>query len=313
MKKTKLTRSLLAACSIVALSAVMYGCVHGGGGDGPVATDVTLSGAQMGQTLEAGTYQPDDALTAAIEGASEAALEAAAGEHATGDMITVAGLDFSCVSGPCSVTVNDNGTVTTMGTIKVMEHMVAMPDPPDPPDPAIAQQAAISTAIATATTAVTGLTAASSTTNLTAAANAVAAVRTAIAAGSDVHADQIAAYNTAATVLEGSLASSRTAINARIAGEQKTANAAMLADAKSLLGAFGRDPAATAPTIDSVSASSGGTYKVTLDTAVGKFDSAAAPDTVAGHHGAMLTYDDEAMVVYSSISNADAKGGRRSF
>ena len=28
MKKTKLTRSLLAACSIVALSAVMYGCVH---------------------------------------------------------------------------------------------------------------------------------------------------------------------------------------------------------------------------------------------------------------------------------------------
>ena len=35
MKKTKLTRSLLAACSIVALSAVMYGCVHSG--DDPVA------------------------------------------------------------------------------------------------------------------------------------------------------------------------------------------------------------------------------------------------------------------------------------
>ncbi len=32
MKKTKLTRSLLAACSIVALSAVMYGCVHSGSG-----------------------------------------------------------------------------------------------------------------------------------------------------------------------------------------------------------------------------------------------------------------------------------------
>ena len=40
---------------------------------------------------------------------------------------------------------------------------------------------------------------------------------------------------------------------------------------------------------------------------VGKFDSAAAPDMVAGHHGAMLTHDDETMVVYSSISNADAK------
>ena len=30
MKKTKLTRSLLAACSIVALSAVMYGCSSSG-------------------------------------------------------------------------------------------------------------------------------------------------------------------------------------------------------------------------------------------------------------------------------------------
>ena len=35
MKKTKLTRSLMAACSIVALSAVMYGCAHSG--DDPVA------------------------------------------------------------------------------------------------------------------------------------------------------------------------------------------------------------------------------------------------------------------------------------
>ncbi len=40
MKKTKLTRSLLAACSIVALSAVMYGCVHSGGDDAP-ATDTS--------------------------------------------------------------------------------------------------------------------------------------------------------------------------------------------------------------------------------------------------------------------------------
>ncbi|MCY4407340.1 MAG: hypothetical protein OXC15_13305 [Rhodospirillaceae bacterium] len=35
MKKSKVTRSLLAACSIVALSAVMYGCVHSGGDDTP--------------------------------------------------------------------------------------------------------------------------------------------------------------------------------------------------------------------------------------------------------------------------------------
>jgi hypothetical protein len=35
MKKSKVTRSLLAACSIVALTAVMYGCVHDGGDDTP--------------------------------------------------------------------------------------------------------------------------------------------------------------------------------------------------------------------------------------------------------------------------------------
>ena len=39
MKKTKLTRSLLAACSIVALTAVMYGCTHSS--DDPPATDDT--------------------------------------------------------------------------------------------------------------------------------------------------------------------------------------------------------------------------------------------------------------------------------
>ena len=38
MKKTKLTRSLLAACSIVALSAVMYGCTSDGSKDELVAT-----------------------------------------------------------------------------------------------------------------------------------------------------------------------------------------------------------------------------------------------------------------------------------
>ena len=37
MKKTKLTRTLLAACSIVALTAVMYGCTHSS--DDPPATD----------------------------------------------------------------------------------------------------------------------------------------------------------------------------------------------------------------------------------------------------------------------------------
>ena len=122
MKKSKVTRSLLAAVSVVALSAVMYGCVHSG--DGPTVTPVSLTGAQAGQTLQPGTYKPDDALTSAIEGASDADIDAAAGTHQTGATITLAGLDFSCESGPCSVTVNDNGTVTTTGTIRVMAHVM---------------------------------------------------------------------------------------------------------------------------------------------------------------------------------------------
>ena len=42
MKKTKLTRSLLAACSIVALSAVMYGCTGDGSKNDLVATQEAL-------------------------------------------------------------------------------------------------------------------------------------------------------------------------------------------------------------------------------------------------------------------------------
>ena len=42
MKKTKLTRSLLAACSIVALSAVMYGCTSDGSKDDLIATQEAL-------------------------------------------------------------------------------------------------------------------------------------------------------------------------------------------------------------------------------------------------------------------------------
>ncbi|MDE0387735.1 MAG: hypothetical protein OXI75_03450 [Rhodospirillales bacterium] len=42
MKKVKLTRSLLAACSIVALTAVMYGCVHDGDGDNGTQTGTEM-------------------------------------------------------------------------------------------------------------------------------------------------------------------------------------------------------------------------------------------------------------------------------
>ena len=58
MKKTKLTRSLMAACSIVALSAVMYGCVHSGDdGEAPVVVDMDMDGDGVADVADA---FPDD-------------------------------------------------------------------------------------------------------------------------------------------------------------------------------------------------------------------------------------------------------------
>ena len=105
MKKTKLTRSLLAACSIVALSAVMYGCAHDGGDDDradtgmetPMPVAVDLSGIAADAMVEAGT------------------ADIAAGMSADIGEIT-----FSCAAGgdDCSVTVDANGNaMATGGTV----------------------------------------------------------------------------------------------------------------------------------------------------------------------------------------------------
>ena len=51
MKKTKLTRSLLAACSIVALSAVMYGCAHTD--SGPSQEELDVANEALDQEREA--------------------------------------------------------------------------------------------------------------------------------------------------------------------------------------------------------------------------------------------------------------------
>ena len=67
MKKSKLTRSLLAACSIVALSAVMYGCSGGGG---------TPTLDEQAEQLEKEAQEYAAALAEAIVEA-EAALDAA--------------------------------------------------------------------------------------------------------------------------------------------------------------------------------------------------------------------------------------------
>ena len=223
MKKSKVTRSLLAACSIVALTAVMYGCTHDG--DDPPATGDT-------------------------------------------DM--------------------------------------------EMPDPAIAERAAITNAITTANTAVAAVTDTASDGMVAAADAAITAARTAISNATNVPAEEKAAHTTTVTTLETALSTAKTSRTAAMEAAEKLQADASFASAKSLLRAFNRaldaTPAATHPAITSVSASSGGAFKVTTTTTdVGKFESAEAPDMVVGHHGAMLMHDDEEMVVYSSIDNADAK------
>ena len=91
MKKTKLTRSLMAACSIVALSAVMYGCVHDGGSDDPEPVvempepepmpEPDPGPTDLEETQAAAAALADDAKTAADNAATAAANATAATEN----------------------------------------------------------------------------------------------------------------------------------------------------------------------------------------------------------------------------------------
>ena len=88
MKKTKLTRSLLAACSIVALSVVLSGCLHSSDDDTTTTetpTTPTEPPTPPGPTAESLKADAADAITAAV-GARMA------GEQAEKDAIKYAGM-----------------------------------------------------------------------------------------------------------------------------------------------------------------------------------------------------------------------------
>ena len=73
MKKTKLTRSLMAAVSVVALSAVMYGCVHSG--DDPVAEPppppIDSDGDGVSDADDAFPMDPDETADADGDGVGD--------------------------------------------------------------------------------------------------------------------------------------------------------------------------------------------------------------------------------------------------
>ena len=135
IRKHYMTLALLAGFGL-ALGAC------GGGGSAPVP-DYTLSDAQMGATVEAGTHRISDDLADAFDGVDPADAAMYLGvDHDTGTIISVAGLDFACTAGPCSLAINADGTITTTGTIEVVmmggEFPTAMrpdPTPPEPPEP----------------------------------------------------------------------------------------------------------------------------------------------------------------------------------
>ena len=123
MKKMKLTRSLLAACSIVALSAVMYGCVHNGDDDAPMMGDmdmmetmpaptpvaVTLPSASNMYLADSDTMLADGMITLTAGGSS-----------------TVGAYTFSCsAAGPCAITIA-NGAVMATGVVTAAYSTAAM-------------------------------------------------------------------------------------------------------------------------------------------------------------------------------------------
>ena len=88
MKKTKLTRSLLAACSIVALSAVMYGCTGDGSENDLTATQGDLERAEMERDAALAAQAAAEAAQATAEmerDAANAAAAAAAEAQATAE------------------------------------------------------------------------------------------------------------------------------------------------------------------------------------------------------------------------------------
>ena len=143
MKKTKLTRSLMAACSIVALSAVMYGCVHSGDDEADMDTGGDTGGMEMPSSVSVTMAVALDAATQAALGTSLlAAGDSDTVEVGAGMSVTRSGVVFSCESAhSCTFTVSNNlgeivASVTTRKAADAADPIVTAALPPPPPGPA---------------------------------------------------------------------------------------------------------------------------------------------------------------------------------
>lgn len=140
-------KNLITLCAAAALTLGLAAC--GGGGDAPRTTmpdphpELTLAGVQMAMAVQADTYRISDDLADALEGGDASLLGV---DHEEGMTIDIAGLMLTCGVGPCRVTLNDDGTITTTGTIWTAGYM--------PPPTAEEITAAATAAAATKATAI---------------------------------------------------------------------------------------------------------------------------------------------------------------
>ena len=201
-------KNLITLCAAAVFTLGLAAC--GGGSSTP--PDYTLSDAQMGATVPAGTHTISGDLADAFP--ADAAMYLGQ-NFATGAIVeNVGGLDFACVAGPCSVTVAPDGShITTTGTIEVVmmggDFPTAMRTPPV--DPAVAQRADIAAKITAAQTAVNAVDDDSTDAEVSAADAAITAAKMAIAAAANVPAEEKAANTGTVNALETQLSGAKTA------------------------------------------------------------------------------------------------------
>ena len=222
MKKSKLTRTLMAACSVVALSAVMYGCVHSGDDPAPPVVEpepdpVDVDTKKINDAI--------DAATAAIGGLSDMSSDAdiAAAQDAVD--AAQAALDATTVLSVTDVRAMQakiDGAQTSLNMAKSDIDDYRMHQ---------SQLSAADTAVGAAAAAVDGLSAASSDADVDAADVAVAAADAAVAAGTMLTAAEKASLNSRITLAKVTLANKKSQISDRKDQDERDAQYALVSGA----------------------------------------------------------------------------------
>ena len=119
------TRKFLPLAAVAALAMAVAGCSSSDNdspGTGGTDGTLTLLDITAGQAVPAGTYDVGDALAAAIAALDADAIPDPDATYMTDETVNLAGILLTCASGPCTVMINDDDTVTTTGTIHTADY-----------------------------------------------------------------------------------------------------------------------------------------------------------------------------------------------